>query len=85
MKKRAAAFYHELQGDICQALEGLDSGAGFCADKWKRDESGVEDAGCGCTRVLTGGKIFEKAAVNVSDVTGTLPSEAMRRVPREPR
>ena len=32
----------------------------------------------GISRVLTGGKVFEKAGVNLSVVYGTMPQEALK-------
>lgn len=42
----------------------------FQEDAWVRPNGGG-----GISRVLTGGKIFEKAGVNLSVVYGTMPQE----------
>jgi len=61
-----------LQDSICTGLEKLDGGAGFQEDSWRRDEGGG-----GRSRVMEGGKVFEKAGINFSHVYGaTLPPSA---------
>jgi coproporphyrinogen III oxidase len=73
---RAAAYYQELQGTICSALEALDGGAGFREDTWQRPGGGG-----GVARVLEGGAVFEKAGVNWSLVHGELPAEMAAHMP----
>jgi len=58
-------FIHQLQDDICNALESADGKAKFIEDAWKREEGGG-----GITRVITNGNIFEKGGVNTSAVSG---------------
>ncbi len=58
-------FIHQLQDDICNALESADGKAKFIEDTWKRDEGGG-----GITRVITNGNVFEKGGVNTSAVSG---------------
>jgi coproporphyrinogen III oxidase len=66
-----------LQDKICSALECEDSGAVFKEDAWEREEGGG-----GRTRVLTGGKVFEQAGVNFSQVFGeNLPASATANRP----
>ena len=61
-----------LQDSICEALAVQDGGSGFITDQWQRPEGGG-----GRSRVLTEGKVFEKAGVNFSHVHGdTLPPSA---------
>jgi coproporphyrinogen III oxidase len=62
----AITYFEGLQDSICNALAEVD-GESFREDSWKRDGGGG-----GRSRVLTGGKIFEKAGVNFSDVHGEL-------------
>jgi coproporphyrinogen III oxidase len=58
-------------------LEREDSDAVFIEDAWKREEGGG-----GRTRVLTGGKVFEQAGVNFSQVFGdNLPASATANRP----
>ncbi len=62
----------DLQDRICNGLARLDGGEGFREDAWERAEGGG-----GRTRVLEGGKVFEKAGVNFSHVHGdALPPSA---------
>lgn len=59
----------QLQNTICRALEEVDGGAAFMEDRWDRPEGGG-----GISRILSGGKVFEKAGVNTSAVHGELPA-----------
>ena len=59
------AFIHQLQDDICHALEQADGKATFFEDKWDREEGGG-----GKTRVIANGDVFEKGGVNTSIVFG---------------
>ncbi len=62
----------ELQDRICNALAELDGGEEFHEDAWERAEGGG-----GRSRILEGGKVFEKAGVNFSHVHGNaLPPSA---------
>lgn len=62
----------DLQDRICTALADLDGGEGFREDLWERPEGGG-----GRSRVLEGGRVFEKAGVNFSHVHGdALPPSA---------
>ncbi|MFA5960994.1 MAG: oxygen-dependent coproporphyrinogen oxidase [Tatlockia sp.] len=61
-----------LQNAICLTLETLDGQGTFIEDAWTR-----EGGGGGLTRVLKNGKVFAKAGVNFSHVTGEgLPASA---------
>ena len=61
-----------LQERICFAIEAEDGEQAFIVDEWNREEGGG-----GRSQVLTNGKIFEKAGVNFSLVTGeNLPPTA---------
>jgi coproporphyrinogen III oxidase len=62
----------DLQANICNKLDNIDSHAKFCEDVWTRKEGGG-----GITRALAGGMVFEKAGVNFSHVLGeSLPKSA---------
>ena len=66
------AYLQSLQGAICGALESEDGDGVFSEDTWQR-----EDGGGGCSRVLSGGAVFERAGVNFSHVAGAeLPASA---------
>ena len=61
-----------LQERICTAIEAEDGEQVFVVDEWNREEGGG-----GRSQVLTNGKVFEKAGVNFSLVTGeNLPPTA---------
>ncbi|BES83676.1 oxygen-dependent coproporphyrinogen-III oxidase [Pectobacterium araliae] len=70
-------FLLSLQEDICQQLAALDGGADFAKDEWLRAEGGG-----GCSRVLSGGRLFERAGVNFSHIIGkSLPPSASTHRP----
>ena len=58
---------HQLQEDICEALELCDGKAKFIEEKWERTEGGG-----GITRVIANGNVFEKGGVNTSVVFGVV-------------
>ena len=68
MKDQFFAYIQGLQDRICAGLEAADGQARFQEDLWDRPEGGG-----GRTRVLEGGKVLEKAGVNISGVHGDLP------------
>jgi coproporphyrinogen III oxidase len=57
-------FIRALQDKICGALENEDGQAKFIEELWER-----EGGGGGRTRVISGGRIFEKGGVNISEVS----------------
>lgn len=66
-----------LQLEITSGLQVADGLAQFVTDDWER-----ETGGGGRTMVLTGGKVFEQAGVNFSEVTGdSLPASATAHRP----
>jgi coproporphyrinogen III oxidase len=71
-RERWIGFIHGLQERICAALEDLDGQALFRTDEWER-----EHGGGGKTRVLSGGRVFEKGGVNSSVVWGKV-TDTMR-------
>lgn len=73
IQERLRETFPAAQRAICAALEALDGAGTFGAHSWQRPEGG---GGTSC--VLQGGRVFEKAGVNVSEVYGTLPVEAAR-------
>ncbi|XP_066325693.1 oxygen-dependent coproporphyrinogen-III oxidase, chloroplastic-like [Miscanthus floridulus] len=71
-----------VQANVCAELEAVEGGTSnngggggalFREDAWTRPGGGG-----GISRVLQGGRVFEKAAVNVSVVYGVMPPEAYR-------
>jgi coproporphyrinogen III oxidase len=67
LRSRMEALVRRLQDAICDAVAGLDGGA-FREDRWSHPEGGG-----GLSRVLEGGRVFEKAGVNTAAVRGRLP------------
>ena len=65
-----ADMVHRIQDEICEQLRSID-GVDYRQDEWTREEGGG-----GRSRVFSGGKVLEKAGVNVSVVHGTLSSQA---------
>ena len=66
-----------LQDTICTTLADLDGEQVFVEDAWQRGSEGQ-----GRTRVISGGRIFEKGGVNFSHVTGeSLPAAASAKRP----
>ncbi|SIS66422.1 coproporphyrinogen oxidase [Filimonas lacunae] len=73
MKQNWINYIHQLQDEICAALEQADGKAVFAEDKWER-----EGGGGGKTRIIANGNVFEKGGVNTSVVFGDV-SDAMRQ------
>lgn len=70
-------YLRGLQDQLIGELRGLDPEARYREDPWDREEGGG-----GIARVLTDGRIWEKAGVNFSDVEGSrLPPSATRTRP----
>ena len=66
-----------LHDAICTAIEKQDGGTIFREESWE-----YHGGGGGCARVLEGGRVFEKAGVNFSFVTGErLPASATAKRP----
>lgn len=72
VKEQWISFIHQLQDDICAAVEKCDGKATFFQDEWQRPEGGG-----GKTRVIANGDVFEKGGVNTSVVFGDV-TEPMR-------
>ena len=72
MRAKFEQMCREAQNMICKAVEEEDGEGKFHEDCWTR-----EDGGGGISRVLTGGKVFEKAGCNLSVVYGSMPQEAL--------
>jgi coproporphyrinogen III oxidase len=71
------AYLLQLQNTICSTLETIDARATFLEDAWERPGGGG-----GITRVLSNGRIFAKAGVNFSQVSGELlPASASAHRP----
>lgn len=83
---RAIDYFKDLQDRIVTALEELDGEAKFRRDDWSRDELDTPanspiHGGGGRTRVIEGGRVFEKGGVNFSHVLGRFSEEFAERFP----
>ena len=74
-RERTENYFRDLQDRITQSLERLD-GSPFREDLWSRGGGGG-----GRTRVLENGGVFEKAGVNFSAVSGSLPEQFAAKIP----
>ena len=73
MRAKFEKMCREAQIKITKAIEEIDgSDVKFQEDCWVR-----ENGGGGLSRVMSGGKVFEKAGVNLSVVYGSMPQEAL--------
>ncbi|XP_030035551.2 oxygen-dependent coproporphyrinogen-III oxidase isoform X2 [Manduca sexta] len=76
MKTQMELLILRIQAEFCKALEKEeDQEAKFKVDRWQRKEGGG-----GITCVLQDGRVFEKAGVNISVVSGTLPPAAVQQM-----
>ncbi|WP_175675233.1 oxygen-dependent coproporphyrinogen oxidase [Burkholderia ambifaria] len=78
---RVRTYLQGLQARIADALGALD-GMPLATDAWQR---GPEERlrGGGCTRILEGGRVFERAGIGFSDVAGdALPPSASAARPQ---
>lgn len=96
----ASVAYRKLQDEISAAVEQLERGPcfiwndsatdpeaqSFQEDSWSGEREGsMQLRGGGRTRVLEAGRVFERAGVNFSDVSGTFSEELARSMPGESR
>lgn len=70
--RRFEKMVRETQDKVCAAIEEID-GSKFRTDAFVRPNGGG-----GITRVMQGGRVWEKAGVAVSVVYGTMPAESYR-------
>ena len=75
MKTKMELLIMKIQTEFCTQLENLENGNSFKVDRWTRKEGGG-----GITCVLQNGSVFEKAGVNISVVSGTLPEGAVQQM-----
>lgn len=73
MRSKFEKMIREAQIDITKKVEEIDGEGKFQEDVWVR-----ANGGGGMSRVLTGGKVWEKAGVNLSVVYGSMPQEALQ-------
>ncbi len=70
-------FLLKLQESIVARLAAIDPDVAIVTDKWDRDSGGS-----GISRVMSGGKVFEKGGVNFSHVFGkAMPASATEERP----
>ena len=70
-------FLLKLQESIVAGLAAIDPGVAIVTDQWDRDTGGS-----GISRVMSGGKVFEKGGVNFSHVFGkAMPASATAERP----
>ena len=72
MKERVREYLRGLQDRICAQLQAVDGKACFVEDAWSHPPGTHATSGGGKTRVLADGAVFEKGAVNYSEVRGVL-------------
>lgn len=65
-------YLQDLQAQLCVALQQIDGEALFQEEQWERTEGGG-----GLVKVLSDGKVFERAGINFSHIYGkSLPPSA---------
>ncbi|CAG8669542.1 19751_t:CDS:2 [Cetraspora pellucida] len=74
LRKRMEQYIKSLQERIVKEIESID-GKKFLIDRWEREQGGY-----GISCVLQDGKVFEKAGVNISVVSGELPTLAIQQM-----
>jgi coproporphyrinogen III oxidase len=85
LHERARDLFARLQDEVCAGLEALDGRAKFREDRWEHGHESGAASGGGVTRVLSGGRIFEKAGVNLADVGGALSERLAARLRVSPQ
>lgn len=82
--QKCADQFAELQQAICTEVERADGAATFVIDNWERPHGGDGGpilGGHGSTRILEGGRVFERAGVGFSLVFGRFTDEFAARLP----
>lgn len=74
-RNRWIEYIYGLQDSICTALETIDSQEKFREEQWQLSPDGT--GGGGRTRVIAGGKVFEKGGVNTSVVYGKVTDKML--------
>ena len=83
MRNKAISLFKQRQEEIKRAIEELElqsSAVRFVEEAWKRPDAAGGHGGGGVSKILRGGKVFEQAAVNFSEVSGILPKEMASRL-----
>ena len=74
-RDEVACRIEQLHDQATQLFTALDQGGTFREDRWERNGGGG-----GVSRMLTGGRTFEKAGVNRSTVEGVLTPQLAQRI-----
>ena len=74
MRRKFEQMLREAQNKICSAVEELDGEGTFRQDVWER-----ENGGGGISRVMAGGKVWEKAGCSCQWSTAPCPRKRWRR------
>jgi len=80
LRTRIASLIESLHDETTNYFAELDGGGPFREDRWSRPGGGG-----GVSRVMSDGRIFEKAGVNRSVVEGTMPGAMAQRLVRAKR
>ncbi|MCL4131959.1 UNVERIFIED_CONTAM: hypothetical protein GTU68_060359 [Idotea baltica] len=80
MKEKTAKLFREIQINICKQIEEVDKKEIFKEDVWERPDLEESYGGGGFSRVLAKGDVFEKAGVNFSEVSGTMPKAMCKKL-----
>lgn len=81
-RQRWTDYIHQLQDNICNALEAVDGKASFQEERWLRHPDGSE--GGGRTRIISSGAVFEKGGVNTSAVEGEITAPMLQALKLPP-
>lgn len=80
LRSRAQLYFESLQEQICSTLEAIDGEAKFTKDSWSFPSEEGPSEGGGITRVIEGGRVFEKGGVNTSALLGHLSERLAKRL-----
>lgn len=81
MRSKFEVMLMKMQKELCTALEVIENSQDkleadnenkFLIDRWERDDK----KGGGITCIMEDGRVFERAGVNISVISGTLPPAA---------
>jgi coproporphyrinogen III oxidase len=85
LERRTKEHFAELQGRICARLAAFEPEPHhrFLEDAW--EHGSAPESGGGVTRVLSGGRVFEKAGVSLAGVGGSLSPRLAEKLDVEPQ
>jgi coproporphyrinogen III oxidase len=75
LRAEVTTLIEQLHDEATALFTGLDGGGAFREDRWERPGGGG-----GVSRMLTGGRTFEKAGINRSVVEGVLSAPLAQRI-----